>query len=77
VTPSPDAYKLGLEAIRRTPDNPEHTMMVALTMKEYATVAFGTLLMNEHFPELAFIVHDFLEKLEELAEAQEFLTVER
>jgi hypothetical protein len=70
VTP----YKLGLEAVKRAPDDPEHTLLVALTVKEYAAVTFGMFLLNERFPKLAFVVHDCLEKFEELAEAQEFLS---
>ncbi len=70
--PGPDAYKLGLETVSRAPDDTEHTLLVALTVKEYAAVTFGMFLLND-LPELAFVVHDCLEKFEELAEAQEFL----
>lgn len=66
-------YALAMEAVSRAPDDPENTLMVQLTTRELCSVFFGLLLLNNLFPETAFIVDACLAKLEELSEAQEFL----
>jgi hypothetical protein len=73
IGPGLDSYQLALRAIKGAPDDPENTLQLAVTMKEFATITFGLFLVNTLFPELAFSTSDILSKLEETTEAQEFL----
>jgi hypothetical protein len=73
IGPGMDNYQLALKAITGASDDPENTLQLAITMKEFATVTFGMFLVNTLFPELAFVVGDVLNKLEEVSDAQEFL----
>ena len=74
IGPGMDNYQLALKAVREAPSDPQNTLQLAITMKELALIMFGMHLVNDHFPETTvFVLASLLEKLEEVADAQEFL----
>jgi len=73
IGPGMSYYKSALRAIADSPDDPENTLQLAITMRELATLTFGLYLVNTLFPEMAHVICDVLEKVEAVSEAQEFL----
>lgn len=71
--PSWDRYYLGVHSIFHAKHDPEDTMQVALTERELAVLAFGTMLVSTMFPEVGRVGRDINGKLIELSMAQEFL----
>lgn len=54
-------------------DDPEETLLVALTISELSIVSFGLLLLGRIFPEFAPVASDLSLKVTELSDAQGFL----
>ena len=62
-----------LDVVQSVESNPENTMMVALTQRDVALIAFATNVIMRLFPEVVSAVIELLAKMLELSDAQGFL----
>lgn len=71
--PGCQRYYIGVVAVMQAPDDPEHTLTVALTHQDLTTIIFANHLAWMMFPELTGPVQSLNVKLAELSDYQGFL----
>jgi hypothetical protein len=63
-------YSLAALALFTADHNPEETLQVALTLREFNAVTFGLILLCRLFPETRGVFYDLIRKLDELNSVQ-------